>query len=196
MPNPRATATYAAGGVYLLTTLGIIFIIDLVGHKILLILSGIGVVIGTMLLGVNFYVTRPSLCASSSSNASTTASKILQDSAPCNTEYGPLAIVAIMTFGAAFSVGWGPIPWILLSELTPLRVRGVASGIATVVNWGTAAIVVGFYLSYANTVRVWFAWWSFMILNVAAVIFTIFFLREIKGKSLEQIENYYKTNRL
>lgn len=191
--NPRVTAAYAVGGVELVTTLVIVFIIDLVGRKVLLLLSGVGMAVGTLLLGVHFYITRPSLCDTHSPN-STLSLKELEDSDTtlCNTQYGPLAIVSIMTFGVGFSIGWGPIPWILTSELTPLRVRGAASGIAILVNWGVAAIVVGFYTSYAKAVTTWFAWWSFTVVNIGAVVFTAVFLRETKGKSLEEIENHYQ----
>ena len=193
--NPRPTATYAVGGVELVTTLVSVFVIDLVGRKILLILSGVGMVVGSLLLGVHFYITRPSLCPSDSSNASLSLLE-LQDSetTACNAQYAPLAIVSIMTFGVGFSLGWGPIPWILMTELTPLRVRGTASGIAILVNWGSAAVIVGFYNSYADAVTTWFAWWSFSIVNICAVVFVVFFIRETKGKSLEDIENYYERN--
>ena len=198
--NPRATSTYAVGGAELLGTLIVVFIIDLIGRKILLILSGIGMVIGSMLLGVHFYITRPSLCsgANNSTILADLTAEVLEDSttnAPCNVQYAPLAIVSIMTFSVAFSTGWGPVPWILVAELTPLQVRGIATGVATIVNWGTASIVVGFYMQYAAAVHVWFAWWSFMVLNIAAVVFTIFFVRETKGKTLEDIERYYQEHR-
>ena len=45
-----------------------------------------------------------------------------------------------------------------LGELIPLRVRGVGSGIGTLVSWSAAAIVTGFYLDYAERVKPWFAW--------------------------------------
>ena len=189
--NPRATATYAYGGVTLVTTLAAVFFIDLIGRKILLIISSIGMVAGALLLGVDFYLTRPSLCSSNSTDSSLFLSQS-SDTAVCNGQYGPLAIASVIIFGASFSIGWGPIPWILVSELTPLHVRGVASGVATFVNWGNAALVVGVYTSYAEAVTVWFAWWTFAFFNTAAVVFTVFFLRETKGNSLEDIENYYQ----
>ena len=48
----------------------------------------------------------------------------------CNQQYAPIAIVSVMLFFSAFTIGWGPIPGILLGELLPLRVRGVSSGIS------------------------------------------------------------------
>ena len=196
--NPEVTAAYAIGGAGLLSTLTFILVIDLVGRKILLIISGIGMTLSTALLGVHFYITRPSLCASGNNSSLIDLAEILQDSttdAPCNTQYGPLAVVSIVIFVLSLAAGFGPVPWILMSEITPLQVRGLASGIAILVNWATAAIVVGFYLEYADVVRVWFAWWSFAVLNAAGVLFVIVFVKETKGKTLEDIEKYYREHR-
>ena len=194
--NYRATATYAVGGTEVLFTIVSLFIVDLFGRKSLLVVSGIGMLIGTVLLGTQFFLTRPSLCTSPGSNSSTFSKMILHaDSNPdelCNSHLAPLAIVSLILFNAAFSIGWGPVPWVLLGELIPLRVRGVGSGIATLVNWSTAAIVAGFYLDYAERVKPWFAWWTFSVMNLLAVLFVVFFVSETKGKSLEEINNRYK----
>ena len=118
------------GGAELLATLIVIFIIDLIGRKILIILSGTGMVICTMLLGVHFYITRPSLCSTILANLTV---DVLEDSttnAPCNVEYAPLAIVSITTFNLAFSTGWGTIPWIrsCVYDCLPTRDEGKDTG--------------------------------------------------------------------
>ena len=189
--NYRATATYAVGGTGVLFTIISLFIVDLFGRKSLLIVSGVGMLLGTVALGTHFFITRPSLC-----NTTLSDTPMLQSHSNmnelCNTHYAPLAIASLILFNAAFSIGWGPVPWVLLGELVPLRVRGVGSGIATLVNWFTAAIVTGFYLDYAERVKQWFAWWTFSLLNLAAVLFVVFFVFETKGKTLEEIHDRYK----
>ena len=194
--NYRATATYAVGGTEVVFTIISLFIVDFFGRKSLLIVSGIGMLLGTVLLGTHFFITRPSLCTSSPGNNSTLSEMILHSGSSsdelCNAHLAPLAIVSLILFNAAFSIGWGPVPWVLLGELIPLRVRGVGSGIATLVNWSTAAIVTGFYLDYAEKVKPWFAWWTFSLLNLLAVLFVVFFVSETKGKSLEEINDRYK----
>ena len=193
--NYRATATYAVGGTEVVFTIISLFIVDFFGRKSLLIVSGVGMLLGTVLLGTHFFITRPSLCASPTNNS--TFSDIilrfdLSSDKLCNAHFAPLAIVSLILFNAAFSIGWGPVPWVLLGELIPLRVRGVGSGIATLVNWSTAAIVTGFYLDYAEKVKPWFAWWTFSVLNLLAVLFVVFFVFETKGKTLEKIHDRYK----
>ena len=76
--------------------------------------------------------------------------------------------------------GWGPVVFVLVGEMVPLQVRGIGSGIATLVNWTTASMVVGFYLYYAEKVGAHFAWWIFSCFNLAAVIFVLVFVHEIK----------------
>ena len=184
--NYRATSSYAIGGVSVVFAIIAAFIVDCLGRKTLLIVSGIGMLIGTVTLGSFFYVTRSELCTNVTLDALTDSNDSI-----CGTHLAPMAIVSLILFNAAFSIGWGPIPWILLGELIPLRVRGVGSGIATFVNWAAAAIVTGFYLDFAEAVNAWFAWWIFSILNVMAIAFVIFFVFETKGKNLEDIQRRF-----
>ena len=75
------------------------------------------------------YITRPSLCAQAMNNTLEAIATDVPD-IDCNQQYAPIAIVSVMLFFSAFTIGWGPIPGILLGELLPLRVRGVSSGIS------------------------------------------------------------------
>ena len=198
--KPKLTALGAVGGVELIATFLSILVIDFIGRKILLVLSSIGMIAGAAMLGTHYFLTRPSTC-DDQLISNLTYNFLQVDSVPgkdamfencINTELAPLAITSAVLFAVAYSIGWGPVPWVLLSELIPVRVRGAASGIATLVNWGSAALVIGVYLEYSDAVRDWFAWWTFAFLNTVAVIFAIIFIRETKGKTLEDIENYYQ----
>ena len=201
--EPELTALVAVGGVELVATFLTILVIDFVGRKFLLVLSSIGMVVGSAMLGAHYFITRPSTCTQlvSIGNSTVEESEFLQLQEArsgdmfqncINTQFAPLAISSAVLFAVAYSIGWGPVPWVLLSELIPVRVRGAASGIATLVNWGSAALVIGVYLEYSEAVRDWFAWWTFAFLNTIAAVFAIVFIRETKGKTLEDIEIYYQ----
>lgn len=205
--RPKLVALGAIGGSELLFTLLTILVIDFVGRKFLLVLSSIGMIAGSAMLGTHYYITRPSTCVNDDSSLNFTSSsgggggenfEIVNSDHDdmfencINTEFAPLAITSAVLFAVSYSIGWGPVPWVLLSELIPVRVRGAAGGIATLVNWGSAALVIGAYLEYADLVREWFAWWTFALFNVTSVIFAILFVRETKGKTLESIEHYYQ----
>uniref|UniRef100_A0A663N0S7 Solute carrier family 2 member 6 n=1 Tax=Athene cunicularia TaxID=194338 RepID=A0A663N0S7_ATHCN len=50
------------------------------------------------------------------------------------------------SFPAGYAMGWGPITWLLMSEILPLKARGVASGLCVVVSWLTAFTLTYFFL--------------------------------------------------
>lgn len=52
-----------------------------------------------------------------------------------------------------YAMGWGPITWLLMSEVLPLRARGVASGLCVLVSWLTAFILTNYFLQ--AVVSVW-----------------------------------------
>ena len=179
--NPSTTASFAIGGTSILFTLLSVFIVDYFGRKLLLVISGTVMFIGTTMLGAHFYVTRPSSC-------NITASESVDGI--CNSHIAPLAVVALLLFFSAFSIGWGPVPWILLGELIPLNIRGFVGSLATCVNWGTAAIVSGSYFNYAAVVQLWFAWWTFSFFILFSIIFVLVMVTDTKGKSLEESSHH------
>ncbi len=52
-----------------------------------------------------------------------------------------LALGSLVGYIIAFALGWGPIPMLVMSEITPVRARGAASGITVIVAWLSAFIV-------------------------------------------------------
>ena len=189
LKNPRAISAYAIGGTALVFTIVSLFIVDQLGRKILLVVSGFGMLIGTVMLGSYFYVTR---CNDTNHNLSTSnMSNLLDTKGVCDSGLATLSIASVILFSASYAIGWGPVVFVLVGEMIPLQVRGIGSGIATLVNWTTASLVVGFYLYYAEKVGAHFAWWTFSCFNLAAVIFVLVFVPETKGKSLEEIQQLY-----
>ena len=187
----RATSTYSTAAVQVVVTIIAVFLVDTCGRKLLLIVSGIGNFIATVMLGVQFYITRPSLCAQNVNNTLEELTIEVPD-IDCNQQFAPIAIVSLMLFFSAFTIGWGPIPGILLGELLPLRVRGVASGIAMFLRWSLAALVSGTYFDLTKLVTPWFLWWFYSLANLLSVVFVVVFVFETKGKSLEHIEERFR----
>ena len=102
--------------------------------------------------------------------------------------YSALSIAGIVCYIIGFSIGWGALPWLLTSEIIPLRVRGAGVGIVTFANWSFAALVTGVYKHYQKEVQTWYAFWSFGLVCLCGAIFTAIFIPETKNKSLEDIE--------
>ncbi|KAL1530978.1 sugar transporter ERD6-like 7 [Salvia divinorum] len=84
-------------------------------------------------------------------------------------------------------IGMGAIPWVLMSEIFPLNIKGAAGSFATLVNWsGSWACSYTF-----NFLMSWSTYDSFMLyaaVNVLAVVFVIKVVPETKGRTLEQIQ--------
>ena len=57
-----------------------------------------------------------------------------------------LSITSMVVYITSFSLGWGPIPWLLMSEIFPSKARGVASSIATALNWTFAFAITKLFL--------------------------------------------------
>lgn len=191
VPHPKLASIYSIGSAGLLVIVAVV-LVEIAGRKVLLVVSGLGTALSCVMLGTHFFLTRPSLCHSNVNLSVALLQSTSTTDAPCNPQYAPLAIVSVFLFCALFSVGWGPIPWVLLGELLPLQVRGVASGMVAIVNSGTAAMATGFYPKYSQAVTPWFAWWSFSIINLTSVVFVVLCVFETKGKALEEIQSRYE----
>uniref|UniRef100_A0A8C5X7D6 Solute carrier family 2 member 6 n=1 Tax=Malurus cyaneus samueli TaxID=2593467 RepID=A0A8C5X7D6_9PASS len=93
---------------------------------------------------------------------------------------------------AGYAMGWGPITWLLMSEILPLQARGVASGLCVVVSWLTAFTLTQFFLPVVvGTVPFLF----FAVISAGNILFTGCCVPETKGRSLEQIEAFFRTGR-
>ena len=138
------------------------------------------------MLGIQVFITRPSLCA----NNSTSDPDI--DDPLCNTQLEILAPVTMTLFFFTFVLGVGSIPWVLISEMIPLKVRGVASGLCVMTNWGMAALFSGTFLPYYSLVGPWWTMWTFAAINLACVLFVLVFIPETKGKSLEEMQRKFE----
>ena len=193
--NPRVASIYTIGVLGVIGNISIVFVVDSIGRRTLLILSGTGMCVGYVMLGTHFFITRPSLCSSNDFNNSTSlmldTTNALTTSEPCNAHFAPLAIASLVLYRFSFAIGFGPVPYILLSEMLPLSVRGFASGLVTTVMWLTASAVSGLYLEYVALVEQWFAMWTFALFNLLGVLFTIVFIPETKGKSIEELERKF-----
>jgi hypothetical protein len=189
-PDPNITATFAVGGVNVLATIVAALIVESVGRKVLLLISAIGMFVGSSLLGVHFYITRPELCANSTALTESPADIPVS----CNPHLFPLAVVAVVVFNIGFSLGAGPVPWIMLSEYLPMTVRGVAGGIVVAANWATASLLVGGFLSFSEELGAWTAWWTLAAVNLVAFFVFVLFFVETKGKTLEEVQVLFRTN--
>lgn len=141
-----------------------IILIDKVGRKPLLYVSTIGMT--TCLLGVG--ITLLLMKEGSISIA--------------------LAILFVCGNVAFFSVGIGPVCWVLTSEIFPLRLRAQASGLGAVGNRMCSGLIAMSFLSVSRAITVGGTFLIFSVISALSIAFVYKHVPETKGKSLEQIE--------
>ena len=183
--NPSLLSALSIGGGQIAATFIAVILVDKLGRKVLLVVSSTTVCLSSGVLGIEFLIT-DTVCGGVTGNGTTS------NHALCQHNIGWLAILATIGVIVGFSLAWGPIPWVLMSELLPLRVRSLAGSIATFSNWSFATLITLAFESYAHAVSPKIAWWSFSVIMLVSIFCVIFFIPETTGCSLEQIELYFQ----
>jgi MFS transporter, SP family, galactose:H+ symporter len=98
----------------------------------------------------------------------------------------------VMLYVASFAISLGPVFWLMISEIYPLKIRGVAMGIATMANWGSNLLVALTFLSLLRSVGRPGTFWLYALIGVIGWIFVYKLVPETKGKTLEQIEAQWR----
>jgi MFS family permease len=109
-------------------TIVAVLLLDRFGRRPFLIIGTVGCIVSLGVLGLFF------------------ASGGLQDAVPW------LALVCLIVYIASFAVGLGPVFWLMISEIFPLRVRGPAMATSTVGNWTANFVVSSFFLTLTGAI--------------------------------------------
>lgn len=106
-----------------------------------------------------------------------------------------IPVISTMVFIFGYAMGWGPITWLLMSEILPLVARGVASGLCVTVSWLTAFMVTHAFTYLVDTYNLYVPYLWFTVVCVVCLLFTAVCVPETRKRSLEEIENYFRTGR-
>lgn len=158
-------ANVLVGAINFLSTVIALSIIDRVGRKPLLIFSAAGMAVAEVLLGIAFLYQPP-------------PARLV------------LAVMGVCV--GCFAVGLGPGVWVVISELFPTRIRGRAMSIATVSLWVACVALTLTFLSLVNAITASGAFWLYALMCVTTVVFVWRVTPETKGKTLEEIEKFWK----
>lgn len=160
--------TIIVGAINLIFTVLAIFTVDKFGRKPLMIIGALAMAVSMFSLGFAFY----------SGNE------------------GMLCLVFMLTYVAGFAMSWGPVTWVLLSEIYPNSIRGVMS-IAVAAQW-IANLIISWTFPVMND-NTWltsvfhhgFAYWIYGLMGIIAAIFVWKLVPETKGKTLEEMEKLW-----
>ncbi len=106
---------------------------------------------------------------------------------------GPLLLLFILGFIASFASSLGPIPWVLISEIFPTKTRGTAMSFSIVILWLGVVLITQFFPVLLSLFGGAFTFWIFMINALILLIFTLIFIPETKQKTLEEIQEIWKS---
>ncbi|XP_015604212.1 facilitated trehalose transporter Tret1 [Cephus cinctus] len=153
------------GIVQVVATCGSSFFIDHAGRKVLLLLSSTVMAACLFVLSAYFHF-------------QTVLSSLF---------WVPLVSLTVLVI--VFSLGFGPIPWLIVGELFPSNVKGTAGSVAAATNWSLAFMVTKFFPTMMNNVGIAGSFVIFAFVCVAGTIFISTVVPETKGKSLEEVQN-------
>ena len=103
-----------------------------------------------------------------------------------------LIIIPLLCYVASFAFSYGPIVWVIISEIFPTRIRGLAVSIGSF-----SLMLTGFLITLTNPLLIEAimpsgTFFLYAGLTLPAIWFIWKFVPETKGKSLEEIEKYWK----
>jgi SP family galactose:H+ symporter-like MFS transporter len=148
-----------------------IFLLDRVGRRPLLLSGVAGQIVGLAILGAAFHFHQ---LASFKSY---------------------VAIGGLVIYVACFAFGLGPIFWLLISEIYPLKVRGAAMSAVTVTNWALNLAVAVTFLTLVGAIGHAGTFWLYGVVAIGAWVFFYLLVPETKGKTLEQIEAHWQAGK-
>ena len=163
MGNPMVQ-TVIMGIINISFTLVAIFTVEKLGRKPLLITGSLGMAVGA--LGVALADVIPSLP-------------------------GIIGVLSVMIYSASFMFSWGPICWVLISEIFPNTIRGAAVAIAVAFQWiSNFAVSSTFVPMYTWSPA--FTYGLYCVMCIIAAIFVWKLVPETKGKTLEDMSALWK----
>lgn len=159
--------TIIVGIVNFISTFVATVLIDRLGRKVLLYVSAISMCLTLTILGAYFYLLRIQVNVSS---------------------FGWLPLVSLLIYVLGFSLGFGPIPWLMMGEILPSRIRGPAASLATAFNWTCTFIVTKTFVNILALINADGTFWLFAVIVLISIVFIVLWVPETQGQSLQDIE--------
>ena len=161
-------ATVGVGVVNVGMTIVAMFLVDRAGRRPLLLVGIAGMIVTLTALGLSFQISNPS------------------------GQLAWIAVICLMGYVASFAISLGPIFWLLIAEIYPLKIRGLAEGTAATFNWGSNFIVSLTFLTLVEKLGASSTFLLYALASVASWLFAYYLVPETKGRTLEQIEAFWR----
>jgi len=171
--NAALLQTIIIGAVNLTFTIVALYTIDRFGRKPLMIIGSTGMGLSLAALGLAAYLQKTELWV----------------------------LLFILGYIASFALSMGPVVWVVLSEIFPTHIRGRAMAIATLTLWAANYLVSQTFPMINESP--WLVenfhhaapFWLYALFCLVTIVFVVMFVPETKGKSLEEIEQMWRSRR-
>jgi len=154
------------GGINIIATLLSVWLLDRVGRRVLLLIGCAGMGLSLAFLSTAFLL-KPAFI-------------------------DKMAVGNLMAYVCFFAIGLGPVTWVVLSEIFPLKVRGVAMTVTLFANWACNYLVGLTFLEMIAAFKPFGVFCIYAVMSFIAFWFIYRFIPETKGKSLEEIETLFE----
>ncbi|WP_338731605.1 D-xylose transporter XylE [Mangrovimonas cancribranchiae] len=164
--------TIIVGAINMLFTIVAIFTVDNYGRKKLMLIGSCVMAVSMIGLGFSLY---------------------LQSS-------GVVSLLFMLVYIAAFAMSWGPVTWVLLSEIFPNKIKGVLA-VAVAAQWLANLLVSWTFPMMNNNAELitlfnhGFSYWVYGVMGVLSAFFIWKFVPETKGKTLEEMEMLWQSKK-
>jgi sugar porter (SP) family MFS transporter len=172
--NSASSAILATAGIGVVNvgmTIIAMFLVDRAGRRPLLLVGIAGMIITLGMLGVSFRFAHQSA------------------------QLGWIAVICLMGYVASFAISLGPIFWLIIAEIYPLKIRGLAEGMAATFNWGSNLAVSLTFLTLVEKVGASSTFLLYAFASVASWFFAYYLVPETKNRTLEEIEAFWRAGR-
>lgn len=160
---------YFVGFVQVIASACTALVVEKLGKRLMLLISAATMCLSMGLMGLYFYLKE---------NDPETAKTISW-----------LPIAALIIYIILYCMGFGPLPWAVLGEMFPSNVKSYASSVVASTCWILGFFITLYFSTLAAAVGSAWSFWLFTICCGTAVPFTLIYVFETKGMSLQQIQD-------
>jgi MFS family permease len=179
--NIAALSSVLVGLVKLLATLFTVWRVDLYGRRFLLFVGIAMMAVSLAFIGTAFLYRECDISGVS-----------IADCAPKDIglprSWALVTVGGLMLYVSGYQVGFGPIAWLMISEVFPLKVRGAAMSTAAIVNFSANILMTLTSQVLQDAFTPAGVFFGYLALTILSLAFVFFIVPETKGKTLEEIE--------